>query len=169
LAGIIARLTGSNKTWIDSASEWTSEYQMTYHHCYKDSQRKFSVLNIPLLAHAGSRSGTLTPITRPRFKNKYLQYAARAALNIPFIVEWAFLRFFALGAWGDDNSITVILALFGFVAWNSYDLIDYKLSNADLATNESDWGFGQVLPIALLGLILLQISDSIQGEFPTIQ
>jgi hypothetical protein len=58
------------------------------------------------------------------------------------------------------------LAIFGFAAWNTYDLIDYKLSNADLATNESDWGFGQVLPVDLLGLILLQILDAIQGEYP---
>jgi hypothetical protein len=79
-------------------------------------------------------------------------------------VEWAILRFFALWAWGDNNSITIILVIFGFAAWNTFDLIDLKLSNADLATDESDWGFGQILPVVLLGLILLQILDAIQGE-----
>ena len=179
LAGLIARLTGS-KDWMDRASQWTDRHQKKYHQRYKkwmlsklkirQGDEEFELHLQPRTdstptstpAHAPPLT-TFTPAARPR---KYLQYAARAILTIPLIVEWAFLRFFALWAWGDDNSITIILAIFGFAAWNTYDLIDYKLSNADLATNESGWGFGQVLPVVLLGLILLQILGAIQGEYP---
>jgi hypothetical protein len=102
-------------------------------------------------------------------KSGYYQtflWLAGLILNFPLLIEWCLLRFFALVAWGDDQSMTVILSLFGFGAWNSYDLIDLKLSNADLATDESGWGFGQVFPLASLGLILLNIMDAVQSELP---
>jgi hypothetical protein len=67
-------------------------------------------------------------------------------------------------AWGDDQSTVIVLALFGFAAWNTYDLIDLKFSNSYLVTDESDWGFGQVLPVVLLGLIILNMLDAVQGE-----
>jgi len=50
---------------------------------------------------------------------------------------------------------------FGFPAWNTYHLFDIKLY---LAADESAWGFGQVLPVVLLGLILLNVLDSVQSE-----
>ena len=92
----------------------------------------------------------------------------KGVLNFPLFIEWCVLRFFALVAWGDDYSMAVILGLFGFAAWNSYDLIDLKRSNSDLETDESGWGFGQVLPLALLGLVLLNIMDSVQSKLPKI-
>lgn len=180
LAGLTARLTGC-EDWMEIASKWTGDHQRTYHERYKtwmslklqitkDSEgSEFQSHPAPnITSTSGSAyaqpSTTLAPTPN---RHIYWQYAARAILTIPLIVEWAFLRFFALWAWGDENSITIILAIIGFAAWSTFDLIDFKLSNANLATNESDWGFGQILPIVLLGLILLQILDAIQGEgFP---
>ena len=53
---------------------------------------------------------------------------------------------------------------FGFPAWNTYHLFDIKPSNIYLAADESAWGFGQVLPVVPLGLILLNVLDSVQSE-----
>jgi hypothetical protein len=69
-----------------------------------------------------------------------------------------------LVAWGDPRSITIVLAFFGFAAWNTYDLIDLKLSNTYLVVDKSALGFGQVLTVVLLGLILLNVLDSVQSE-----
>jgi hypothetical protein len=54
--------------------------------------------------------------------------------------------------------------LFGFLSWNTYNVIDMKLSNMSLVPDETAWGFGQVLLLALLGLILLNLLDSAQGN-----
>jgi hypothetical protein len=177
LAGLTARLTGC-KDWMDIASKWADHHQNTFHESYKtwmslklqipkgfeelelQSQPAPNTTSMSGSAHA-QPSATFARTPKP---HSYWQYAAKAILTIPLIVEWAILRFFALWAWGDSNSITIILVIFGFAAWNTFDLIDLKLSNADLATDESDWGFGQILPVVLLGLILLQILDAIQGE-----
>lgn len=53
--------------------------------------------------------------------------------------------------------------MFGFVGWNTYDIIDVKLSNKDIVTDETAWGFGQILPVVMLILVLLSIIDAIQG------
>jgi uncharacterized membrane protein (DUF485 family) len=184
LSGLTARLIGFDKSWMDIARGWTSEQQRDYHRRYE--MLRFSTLNKPwgvgefeLHPPAGTspldhphiglpHSVTPTLTTKPRYEHRLQQYVTIVILYVQFFVAWAFLRFFAIWAIGDEDSITIILALFGFAAWNTYDLIDYKLSNADLETEESDWGFGQVLPMVLLGLILLQNLDSIQGECPWI-
>jgi hypothetical protein len=81
------------------------------------------------------------------------------------IIFWWFARmFFALWAWGDPISAWIVLAYFGFAAWNTYDIFDLKLSNVGLVQNETAWGFGQVLPMVLLGLTILSIFDAAQSR-----
>jgi len=58
----------------------------------------------------------------------------------------------------------MVMAYFGFAAWSTYDIIDLKLSNAYLVQDESAWGFGQVLPVVLLGLIVLNMLDAAKGS-----
>lgn len=90
---------------------------------------------------------------------------AWGVLNFPIFIGWGFLRYMELVAWGDPQSVTIVLAFFfGFPAWNTYHLFDIKPSNIYLAADESAWGFGQVLPVVLLGLILLNVLDSVQSE-----
>jgi hypothetical protein len=67
---------------------------------------------------------------------------AWGVLNFPIFIEWGFLRYMELVAWGDPQSITIVLAFFGFAAWNTYDLIDLKLLNTYLVVDESALGFG---------------------------
>lgn len=78
---------------------------------------------------------------------------------------WGFSKqFLALWAWGDIHSPFIVAAYWGFTAWNTYDIIDLKHSNTILVADETKWGFGQVLPVVLLGLVVLNLMDAAQGE-----
>ncbi|ESZ94255.1 hypothetical protein SBOR_5389 [Sclerotinia borealis F-4128] len=62
-----------------------------------------------------------------------------------------FWQIMALWAWGDNGSVLIILEYIGLAAWNTFDVIDTKLSNRDLIIgDESTWGSGQILPLGLL-------------------
>jgi hypothetical protein len=116
LSGLTACLIGFDKSWMDIARQWTSEHQRDYHRRYE--MWRFSILNksrgvgeFELHPPAGTppsdhlhigspHSATLTPTTEPCYENRLQRYAATIILYIPFFVEWAFLRFFALWAWG---------------------------------------------------------------------
>lgn len=92
-----------------------------------------------------------------------LHYFLKALFNLPLFISWILRLFLALLAWGDSQSILIVLAYFGFAAWSSYDIIDLKKSNKHLVQDESTWGFGQVLPVVLLLLVFLNILDAIRG------
>jgi hypothetical protein len=74
-----------------------------------------------------------------------------------------------LWSFGDDESVLLILVYMGFAAWNTYDIIDLKLSNTLLLNGtENSWGFGQVLPVVLLALLLLATFDAAESESSSI-
>lgn len=100
----------------------------------------------------------------PGWMTKTLIIMGKIARWVLRPIWWLFLQFLALWAWGDAKSPLIVAAYFGFAAWNTYDLIDLKKSNTHLVVDETVWGFGQVLPMVLLGLILLNILDAIQGQ-----
>lgn len=79
------------------------------------------------------------------------------------LIKWLLWEWMTLWAIGDSESLLVILLLFGFLGWNTYDIIDAKVSNRHLVTNETTWGFGQVLPVIMLILVVLNIFDVVQG------
>lgn len=177
---LLAALTSRSPTWMDSLSKWTTDLENRCHKKYKDWTKSklnkpisqgINLAALPAPQHTSLGSSNQQSVascistTERRFKkSKTLHYTAWVVLNFPLFIEWCFLQWLALMAWGDTQSIAIVLALFGFAGWNTYDLIDLKRSNAYLATNESAWGFGQVLPVVLLGLILLNILDVVQSE-----
>lgn len=183
LSSLVAGTTSQNTNLMDRFSKFMDRFEKKWHKKYQTWLESKLYIPIPEsmeLAHGSAArhasysngvsapSDDSIPTREQRFKTKFLRWPVKGVLNFPLFMEWCFLRFFALAAWGDDHSMAVTLGLFGFAAWNSYDLIDLKLSNSDLATDESGWGFGQVLPLALLGLILLNIMDAVQSEFAKI-
>jgi hypothetical protein len=71
------------------------------------------------------------------------------------------LNFMAVWAWGSGGYGLQVLVYFAFTIWSSYDVIDMKLMNRPLLIgSESDWKFGQVLPVALLGIIIFAVVDA---------
>ncbi|CZR59526.1 uncharacterized protein PAC_09420 [Phialocephala subalpina] len=91
------------------------------------------------------------------------RWFAKQVQNRAWRLIWSLFRqFIALWAWGDVHSPLIVAAYFGFTAWNTYGLIDMKHSNAGLVADETTWGFGQVLPVVLLGLIILNLMDALQ-------
>ncbi|CAG8959869.1 hypothetical protein HYFRA_00013141 [Hymenoscyphus fraxineus] len=88
-----------------------------------------------------------------------IHYPLEAMFHLPLALWWAIHQFLALWAWGDSESTILVAAYIGFAAWDTYDILDAKISNAHLVEDESMWGFGQVLPVVLLLLVLLNIFD----------
>ena len=78
---------------------------------------------------------------------------------------WLFLQFMAAWSYGDGFYPLLILFYLGFAAWNTFDILDLKLSNSSLIDGqESSWGFGQVLPMVLLITITYNAFDAFRGE-----
>lgn len=73
--------------------------------------------------------------------------------------------FFDILAWGNSKSPLVVAFYFGFASWNTYSIIDMKISNVGLVEeDEREWGFGQVLAVGVLGLVFMGIGDAWKGE-----
>ncbi|KAF8855506.1 hypothetical protein BDZ45DRAFT_728068 [Acephala macrosclerotiorum] len=94
----------------------------------------------------------------------FLTFAKWALKGIWRLVWSLHKQFIALWARGDIHFPLIVAAYFGFTAWNTYDLIDLKHSNAGLVPDETKWGFGLVLPVVLLRLIILNLMDALQGR-----
>ncbi|KAF7904793.1 hypothetical protein EAF00_002127 [Botryotinia globosa] len=75
-------------------------------------------------------------------------------------------RILALWAWGDNGSVLIVIGYIGLAAWNTFDVIDTKLSNRSLVIGDEDtWGFGQILPLGLLALICLDLLDILNKAY----
>jgi hypothetical protein len=87
-------------------------------------------------------------------------------LELILVGAWWFIwRVLALWAWGDSASVAIVLGYIALAAWNTFDVLDTKLSNRDLVIgDESDWGFGQILPLGLLALICLDLLDIVNSK-----
>jgi hypothetical protein len=60
----------------------------------------------------------------------------------------------AVWSFGSGSFGVETLAILGYLAWNTLDVIDARVSNRHLVQNELAWGFGQVLPLILLGTFI---------------
>jgi hypothetical protein len=81
------------------------------------------------------------------------------------VVWFCLLQFITVWAWGSGRYGFQVLVYMGFTAWSAYDIIDAKISNKYLLIgSESTWGFGQVLPVALLGMLLINAIDAFKVE-----
>ncbi|KAH8590576.1 hypothetical protein B0O99DRAFT_521104, partial [Bisporella sp. PMI_857] len=72
--------------------------------------------------------------------------------------------FIAVWSYGNGSYDFEILCYFGLAGWNTWDIIDLKIMNQFLVCgSEAEWRFGQVLPTALLGLIVFSTIDIFRG------
>ncbi|QSZ28657.1 hypothetical protein DSL72_003156 [Monilinia vaccinii-corymbosi] len=64
----------------------------------------------------------------------------RVMLNLFKIISriiWhILLRILALWAWGDNGSVLIVLGYIGLTAWNTFDVLDTKLSNVTTTTSD---------------------------------
>jgi len=160
-----------NQTWMVKISTDIKRRENTCQGWCKKWIRKFlrpaTQQDIELLEHDSRADGAPTPAVvqdaaRRRFPRLF-HYFLKAFFNLLLCIWRAVRLFLALWAWGDSQSILIVLAYFGFAAWNTYDIIDLKKSNWYLVQDESAWGFGQVLPVVLLLLVFLNILDAVKG------
>ncbi|PQE20506.1 hypothetical protein CJF30_00001819 [Rutstroemia sp. NJR-2017a BBW] len=170
LLALVARLTSRGSlTWMDRFANFTNRQEKNYRKKYKNWVgsliQRIKRPNTNSINTTRRSYGCMSFDTgHSRFRDVCLKFALKLIiLYCPLFVWWCFFQVFALWASGDSESIIQIAMLFGFCTWNTYDLVDMKLSNTSLVPDETAWGFGQVLPLALLGLILLNILDSAQG------
>jgi len=176
LANLFRLLIGPVKdrkpTWVENSANNFRKIQDRYSDHYKKWRE--TVLQVPINPRIVPR----VPIEDPALslllyetKNRFIQpfqfIVAFILYSLP-VLYWLFLRFLGLWSWGETTSalgnVLMVMAYFGFAAWSTHDIIDLKLSNAYLVQDESAWGFGQVLPIVLLGLIVLNMFDAAKGS-----
>lgn len=80
------------------------------------------------------------------------------------LIFWCFIQFLAVWSYGEGFYAVEVLIYVGFVAWNTFDLIDLKISNSSLVIgSENAWGFGQVLPMVLLAMIIFNLFDAVKS------
>jgi hypothetical protein len=77
---------------------------------------------------------------------------------------WAAVQFIALWCFGKGFYAFEICWYIGLFGWGLYDLVDLKTSNAQLVRDsEVSWGFGQVLPVVLLVIVVFSCLDAYRG------
>ena len=82
---------------------------------------------------------------------------------------WLLLQFLAVFSYGDGFQPLLILLYIGFGFWETFDILDVKLSNRPLVSgSETTWGFGQVLPLVLLIAIIYNTVDAFKGGYTTV-
>ncbi|KAG0127099.1 hypothetical protein HOY82DRAFT_672276 [Tuber indicum] len=80
------------------------------------------------------------------------------------ILGFALANFLAIWSFGSASFGMETLGILGYVSWATLDIIDAKVSNQDLVNNEMSWGFGQILPMVLLGNITFSALDVYQDD-----
>ena len=81
-------------------------------------------------------------------------------------LAWGILQFWAIRSAGRGFQAVEVIFYAGFVLWNTFDVIDMKLSNSSLLTgSEQSWGFGQVLPLYMLLMLGFNVFDVIEKSW----
>lgn len=87
------------------------------------------------------------------------------SISLCLALFWLLRQFFAAWSSGGGFYPLLIFVYFAFGAWNTYDILDLKLSNRSLIDGqESGWGFGQILPMVLLLTIGFNAVDAFRGK-----
>ncbi|KAI9699854.1 MAG: hypothetical protein M1820_007029 [Bogoriella megaspora] len=75
------------------------------------------------------------------------------------------LQFLGIFSYGDGYWPLEMAFLTALTAWQTFDIFDLKLSNKILLEDsETRWGFGQVLPIALLAMICFNVMNAWEDQ-----
>jgi hypothetical protein len=176
LANLFQVLIGPAKdrkpTLVENSANKLRKIHDKYSYRYKEwSQTVLQVPAHPRIAPSVPMEDLSSSLLLYETKNRFIQpfqfIVTFILYSIP-VLYWLFLRFIGLWSWGETRSVLgnvlMVMAYCAFAAWNTYDIIDLKSSNAYLVQDESAWGFGQVLPVVLLGLIVLNMFDAAKGS-----
>jgi hypothetical protein len=81
------------------------------------------------------------------------------------LIYSACFQFLAIWWFGDGFYALEVAFYIGMWAWSFYDIVDLKLSNKTLIVgNEMAWGFGQVLAVVLMGVLVFYVVDGLGEE-----
>lgn len=82
------------------------------------------------------------------------------------VVAWLLVQFLAIWSYGIGFYAFEVLIYIALSVWDTWNLIDWKMSNRILTVSqaprgnvEGTWGFGQILSLAVLYTIVLQMVD----------
>ena len=88
-------------------------------------------------------------------------------LSVATLLCWLLSQFVSAWSYGAGFQPLLILVYVAFAAWNTFDIVDLKLSNRSLIEGpEAIWGFGQVLPVVLCATIALNAADAFKCKYP---
>ncbi|KAI9770663.1 MAG: hypothetical protein M1839_003084 [Geoglossum umbratile] len=81
------------------------------------------------------------------------------------IFLWLLIQFMSIWSYGKGFYAFEVLFYIAVTGWNMGDIISLKVMNEHLLEgSEKKWGFGQVLPTALLGVVIFNTIDAFRGE-----
>ena len=109
------------------------------------------------------RSALLHPASgHHSLKNKVFCLLALITSSLSVTFYWLLRQFLAVWSYGGSFGPFFILIYIAYLVWNTYDIIDLKVSNKALINgSETHWGFGQVLPLVLMTAIGYAAVDAI--------
>jgi hypothetical protein len=82
-----------------------------------------------------------------------------------FMLFWLSQVWLSVWAYGDTEYRITWWFYLGFCIWNSFDIISlHRLNRHLLGDDELQWGFGQVLPLVMLFVILYSVLDAILDD-----
>jgi hypothetical protein len=88
-------------------------------------------------------------------------FSAFAFCTIVFILWWLFVQFLAVWSYGHGSPAFELAIYISLSAWSTSYIVDLKHSNLHLLEgSEVSWGFRQVLPIALMAVLLFAAADA---------
>jgi hypothetical protein len=101
-------------------------------------------------------------IVKIKFVGKVLLFILGITL---YSLAWCVLQFMAVWSYGIGWYPLEVIIYTAFASWDTFDIIDLKISNKPLLDgSENTWGFGQVLPMVLLAMIIFNTMDAFQEE-----
>lgn len=91
-------------------------------------------------------------------------HALNMALFLGAFILWVIIQFISVWSFGDGVYALEVAFYFEMWAWGVYDIVGLKQSNKHLLeTSETEWGFGQVLPLVLIGIVGFNFMTAYKG------
>jgi hypothetical protein len=145
---------------------WTDKLTVWLNGKLKKWRKNYLRVWHKLLFKKPDREGMVCKHTQTDYRlNWPIGYPLEFVSYIPIILAWLLFEFLALCAYGNSQSVLLVMAYFWMAGWNTYDIVDAKNSNRDLIEgSEDEWRFGQVVPLVLLALIVLLTFDAAESK-----
>ncbi|KAH8698042.1 hypothetical protein GQ44DRAFT_832320 [Phaeosphaeriaceae sp. PMI808] len=156
---LLLSLSEPTMKWVKDVSEWQMESVRTL---FNALPTRFNNIVAPKLA------GKTGP-WYVRVRTTSMSVILLLAHSFITVVTWLLVQFIAIWSYGIGFYALEVSIYIAFSAWDTWNLIDWKISNRILTVPqgpkenvEGIWGFGQVLSLAVLYTIVLQMVDIIR-------